>query len=436
MALRTFDRWMAGDIKQMPRSATCRVLEHLFREPADGLFLDLSAAAAPAAGHLSPLPEALSALAVPTSAVWAPAVPRSAEQFRAGFVSEGSADMASVSPLPADSDDPLTIITRINRLTRSNADGAFLARMEKQLASIVARYEACGPQQLAREARLARQVLHDVLEGQQTPRIRAELFRLASQAAGLLGYMAVNSGADFDLVDAYCTEAETLALEIGDVSVQMWASGTRSLGLYYQKRYADADAAACSGIALAPQNAQAIRLLVNGRSRALARLGDRAGAEQAIGQALELSGRQASLPGGLTSCISFEPYSPARTLANAITARLSLGDTSAVLADARQIQDLIVCSNSPWSQALVSLDVATALLQQKKAPEVEQAMALGRKALRTGSTAPIKSVWQRANELLHSARKWRQQAQVREYAEELRTWRSQPQAEPIVVGSR
>ncbi|MQS17332.1 hypothetical protein F7Q99_35420 [Streptomyces kaniharaensis] len=33
-----WDRWMAGDIKGLPRQATCRVLEHLFGEPAEQLF--------------------------------------------------------------------------------------------------------------------------------------------------------------------------------------------------------------------------------------------------------------------------------------------------------------------------------------------------------------------------------------------------------------
>ncbi|MGY3677381.1 hypothetical protein [Streptomyces sp. TE33382] len=33
-----WDRWMGGDIKGLPRQATCRVLEHLFGEPAEQLF--------------------------------------------------------------------------------------------------------------------------------------------------------------------------------------------------------------------------------------------------------------------------------------------------------------------------------------------------------------------------------------------------------------
>ncbi|MER5991502.1 hypothetical protein [Streptomyces viridosporus] len=59
----------------------------------------------------------------------------------------------------------------------------------------------------------------------------------------------------------------------------------------------------------------------------------------------------------------------ARTLANAVTTRLSLGDTAEVLTHAEQIEDLVEQSHSEWSRALVGLDVASALLKQSS-PEV------------------------------------------------------------------
>ncbi len=110
------------------------------------------------------------------------------------------------------------------------------------------------------------------------------------------------------------------------------------VGLYYAGRYAEAARAAQAGVDLSPENPQAIRLLVHGCARAYARMGDRAAAEAAIGRALTLSERQQELPVGLTACIDFVPYSVARTLANAITARLSSGDAEAVLADADEIE--------------------------------------------------------------------------------------------------
>lgn len=420
---RSYDRWMAGNLKKMPWPNTCRVLEHLFGEPAAQLF---GPPLTETAIRTSGLPQVEG-----SGTIKAPATPLPPLALSAA---SAETDVAFPALLLHGFDDPVTVAAQTYRLTSSNASDSVLAMVRQTIAKIVARYEALGPQQLAGEARVVREMLHGILGGHQPPRARAELFGLASQAAGLLGYMAVNAGMKYEVVDAYCTEAEYLAREAGEVSMEIWASGTRSLGLYYQKRYAEAAEAALAGIALSPRNPQSIRLLVNGRSRALARAGDRQGAEQAIGQALELSGRTA-LPDGLTSCISFEPYSMARTLANAITTRLSLGDTAKVLAHVEQIEELIAHSTSEWSRALVGLDVATALLQQAR-PEVEEAMAVGRRALRSGTTPPIKSVWERAIELYQTAEPWHDEGDVGDYAEVLRTWRSQPQAGTIVVGSR
>ncbi|MEU5958190.1 hypothetical protein [Streptomyces sp. NPDC047525] len=390
VARRTFDRWMAGDLKQLPHRDTRNVLEYLFEQPVALLFAPLGA--------------------------------------------DRSAGVSSCDTPYGAFDNPLEVVTQTQSLTRSNADAAVLEHLSLQLQGVVDRYETRGPQTLAGEVRVIRGTLHALLGGQHLPSVRTELFAMTGRAAGLLAYMAVNAGAEPAVTEAYCTEAETLAEDIGDTQLRLWAAGTRSLSLYYQGRYADSDSAAAAGIALAPNDGQSIRLMANGRARALARLGDRRGAERSIGQALDLSDRLPTLPSGLTSCISFAPYSLARTLANVITARLSLNDTREVLSCAEKIDDLIEQSDSEWSRALVRLDVATALLQQKR-PDVEQAMALGTSALHAGTTAPITSVWQRAIELYMHAERWRDEPHVGDYAQELRTWRSQPRAEPIVAGS-
>jgi len=402
VARRTFDRWMAGELRGMPQRDTRTILEHLFKQPVALLFATPDNADQDATS------------ARPTAPLGSPA-----------------------AAVPADGtfDDPLAVITQTELLIRSSTDAAVLEHFSGELQGIVDRYETLGPQALAGEARVLRGTLHALLGGgQHVPAVHAELFRLTGRAAGLLAYMAVNAGAKPAVAEAYCAQAESLAEHIGDTQLQMWAAGTRSLSLYYQHRYTEADAAAAAGIDLAPNDGQAIRLLANGRARALARLGDRRGAERAIGRALDLSDQQSSLPSGITSCISFAPYSLARTLANEITARLSLDDAGEVLSCAEQIDGLIEESDSEWSRALVRLDVAAALLQHKQ-PEVEHAMALGRRALHVGTTAPITSVWQRANELYERAGRWHAEPDVGDYAEELRTWRSRPQAKTIVSGS-
>ncbi|MET9119524.1 hypothetical protein ABZX38_35760 [Streptomyces longwoodensis] len=397
LSRRTFDRWMKGDISDKgPRPDTARILEYLFGLSVTELF-------GPPPGE-----QQVQAVIGPPSGMTASAT--SAERSDEW----GSAE---------------TILFQAGELMASNTDPALLVMVRESIDDIVNRYEVLGPQLLQGETRLLRRMLHTLLHGRQSAQQRRDLFSLASQASGLLGYMAVNAGRP-EHAQAYCVEAESLADMAQDVTAKMWALGTRALGHYYTGDYAASDAAAAAGVALAPRDPQAIRLLINGRARALARLGDRNGANRAIGQALDLSDRQRVLPDGITACISFEPYSPARTLANAVTAHLSLGETQQVQQYADQLEDLIERSDSQWTRALVSLDVASSLLLQED-PDIEQGVALGRAALRAGGATPIRSVYQRATELLHQAYRWRGEVLVREYAEELRALAEQA---PLLTG--
>ncbi|WP_151898134.1 hypothetical protein [Streptomyces sp. C8S0] len=95
-----------------------------------------------------------------------------------------------------------------------------------------------------------------------------ELFRLAARTSAVLGYMAVNTGRHL-VAEAYCAEAVELARDITDVETTMWAMGTRSLNSYYQGDYAASAMWADTGLRLAPEHPQAIRLLINGRARPL-----------------------------------------------------------------------------------------------------------------------------------------------------------------------
>lgn len=382
---RTFDRWMKGGLSEKgPRPDSVRVLEHLFGMSTTVLFgppLDRSAVQQPP----------VATAPVPTGGGW---------------------------------ESPSEILLQAEQLTTSNTDPALLSVVAESIESIVQRYEDQGPQQLAGETRLLRRMVHTLLRGRQSPAHRQQLFGLAARSSGLLAYMAVNSG-HADVAEAYCVEAEAFAEQVSDVGAKMWILGTRALNLYYAGDYAASDAAAAQGIALSPGSPQAIRLWVNGRARALARLGDSLGTVRAIGRALDLSDQQHYLPGGVTSCISFETYSPARTLANAVTAHLSIGDVAKVLECAGQIEDLVEQSPSQWTRTLVSLDVATALLRQGR-PDLEQALSLGTQALHTSGSAPILSVWQRATELLQYTRKWQAEPVVRDYASELAALNYQP----------
>ncbi|WP_251021358.1 hypothetical protein [Streptomyces sp. ISL-98] len=77
--------------------------------------------------------------------------------------------------------------------------------------------------------------------------------------------------------------------------------------------------------------------------------------------------------------------------------------------------------------------MSTALLRQRT-PDLDHAMTLGQEALRLCGDSPIRSVWQRANELYEQARPWRKYPAVGQYGDELRAWSSQPAA--LAMSSR
>lgn len=335
---------------------------------------------------------------------------------------------------PASSwDDPDEVWLHLHELQESNVGDGQLRLLEGQVNRFVAEYEQRGPTELGPAAARLRGQVHQLLKGRQLLRIRYRLHRVAAQLAGLLGYMAVNTGR-FRLASAYCGEALHLAAEIDDADLQVWVWGTQSLGAYYQGDYASAKTYAARGRAVAPSSPQTIRLLANGEARALGQLGDRAGADAAVGQALALLDHYDIAP-GLTPCISFEPYGYARVAANAATAYVPLGDTTRVLHYTGDVDPAVEQADSAWSRALVRLDIATALLRQDDA-DLEQALALGREALRMCVDHPIRSVWQRATTLHGLTQRWANDPRVIEFTDQLRAWRQRPQVQAISGGSR
>ncbi|MFD3524566.1 helix-turn-helix domain-containing protein [Streptomyces sp. NPDC058653] len=326
-------------------------------------------------------------------------------------------------------DSPFHIAQRRGSTFMSNTNPVALDLLFGQVQGLVNRYEREGAMRLAPEALDLRSVLQELIEGQQPARLRRRVFYLAAQASGLLAYMAVNAGRSA-VAEAYCEEAVELAQEADAPSIAMWALGTRSLAAYYDRRYGEALEWANAGVDIDPHNPQAIRLQVNGRARALGQLGDHRGVDRAVGAAEELSGRH-HVPEGLTSCISFEPYGLARTLANAATAYVPLNDTEKVVRYAGKINRHIEEVDSPWSYALVNLDVATALLVGRN-PDAEQAMSIGHQVLDDDGGPPIFSVVQRATDLAVHARPFESLAVVQDYRDTLSAWRTTPDTRALV----
>jgi hypothetical protein len=233
----------------------------------------------------------------------------------------------------------------------------------------------------------------------------------------MLGYMAVNR-ARFILARAYCAEAFALATAADDPALQAWVRGTESLSAYYQKRYTEALQLARDGQRYAHGEPQMIRLAINGEARALGRLGERPGVDEAVDRAYA---GVAQLPhrAGMSSCISLGPYSEARVAANAATAYLSLGVTSKVLDYAARIESSVEESGVDWDRSLVRLDVATALIRQQR-PDVEHAAGVATEALQASAGNPIESIRQRAGEFVVQARQWQGTPAIRELADVLR----------------
>jgi hypothetical protein len=208
----------------------------------------------------------------------------------------------------------------MQRLAAVNVDDATLDVLDLAVREIVGRYEGEGPQRLACEVVRLRHLVEALLGGRQHPEERRRLYGLGGRLSGLLGYMAVNCGR-FLLAGAYCEEALQLAAGLEDSDLRAWVRGTQSLAAYYMGRFDEALEFARAGQHAARSGPQAIRLAVNGEARALGRLGDRRGVDEAVDRAFLLA-EVIPVPTGLTPCISFEPYSTARIAANAATAYL------------------------------------------------------------------------------------------------------------------
>ena len=385
LGLRQLDRWLAGDIATLPRASLCRVLEAEFGYPVGRLL-----AVNGAMGETASTPQA-----------------------------EGSGAQSTVASSEVES--VLDVTARMGWLASVNAEDSTVELLHAVAQDIIARYGVEGPLRLAPEVVRLRRHVQELLQGHQRPRQRLRLYALAGRLSAMLGYMAVNR-ARFMLAQAYCAEAFVLAAAAEDSDLQAWVRGTESLSAYYQKRYPEALELARDGQRHAHAGPQTIRLAVNGEARALGRLGDRRGVDEAVERAYAGASR---LPPrtGMSPCISLEPYSEARVAANAATAYLSLGATSKVLDYAARIHSPVEESQVDWDRSLVRLDVATALIRQPR-PDVEHAADIATTALQASAGNPIESIRQRAGEFVTQACQWQATPAVREFTEALHGWSS------------
>lgn len=315
-------------------------------------------------------------------------------------------------------ENPADIARRVQAVTEMDADSDAVAIFSLAVDDVVDRYELEGPRRLAPGVIASRQQVDAMLQRRRNPTQLRQLYAIAGRLSGALGYMAVNRGR-FAHAKMYCREAFAIGQLLDDSDLQAWVRGTESFCAYYQGDYAAAVRLAHQGLDLAGNGPQAIRLYSNGLARALGKVGDTGGVEAAIDAASEVARRFDTGP-GLTPALDFTPYGEARLMANAATAFLAAGDYRRALHFGQEVQDRVDDSDSVWSRSLVRLDMAAALLSEENL-DVEQAVQLGIEALTASRDRPIRSVWQRANDLGALLRAIPTQASAG-YLAELESW--------------
>lgn len=295
-----------------------------------------------------------------------------------------------------EAEDALTPLERLFVLTDAEFTDDKIAGTDRMIAGFIQEYETRGPRELGPRVRRQRQRLSRGLAGFERPRHVAALYRQSAQLAGMLAYMAVNMG-NFPLARAYCAEAFGLADFAEDTSLCAWVRGTESFCAYYEGDFRSAAGLASDGLRYEGKGPQAIRLLINGEARALAKLGDEPGTRLAIDGALSLTARH-GVREGMSPCLSFGPYSEARTISNAVTALTSLGAREQVQEFLTELDPIVDASSSVWSKSLTRLDHGKVLLVGSK-PEPEMAAELAVQALTISAERPITSVLTRAREV-------------------------------------
>jgi tetratricopeptide (TPR) repeat protein len=341
-----------------------------------------------------------------------------ATESQLGFrQSSGTLEIVSAGVLlRPELESPLDIAERIQAFTSTQTSTEALDHVDHLINLFVEEYETAGPAVLAPRALRQRQLVTKLLDGRTLPRQRDRLFVQAAKLSGMLGYMAVNMG-KFRLAGAYCEEAFQLSDLIGDHDIQAWIRGTQSFCAYYMGDYQTAADLAIDGQRYARGGPHAVRLASNGEARALGKLGDIHGVNDAIKRAYDLSAKYATPP-GVSSCISFGIYSQARTASNAVTAYVSLRQPDRVQEYADDVMPVFEASESCWSQSLLRLDIAAALLAANQ-PDPEQAARLTVEALTISAERPITSVLTRSRELLVAAKQWASMPEIREVVETL-----------------
>lgn len=312
-------------------------------------------------------------------------------------------------------DTPLEIAERIQWVSASCVDDVVLMQLDQMVGDVIAAYERTGPAPLAPQVARQRRWVDRLLRERQHPEQRQHLYLVAAQLSGVLATLALDLGQPAT-ARAYAVKAFQLAGFVRRADVQAWVRGTQSLIEYYAGQYRQARDHARDGQALAGGGTQSVRLAVNGEARALARLGDVRGVDEAVDRAF-MSLTDTPPVETLSVSLTLGPYCAARTEGNAATAYLWLGQLDRAREHAEHALPAFDAAGLRGPSALTRLDIAISLILEPGRAEPDRAAVLARDALRIAATQRFRSVAQRAGEFLDLARPWKDQPGMREVAE-------------------
>ncbi|MGW6145558.1 hypothetical protein [Streptomyces sp. NPDC055140] len=225
VARRTFDRWMAGELKRLPQKDTRTILEHLFQQPVALLFGALDAGGENGAAEVQAT-ERLSTRQVSFGAGLAqggiltssPFLPQEGEDVdRRQLLVAGSA-AAALPLLPGHVG--ASAQRRLDRMTPDEAE-ALLMHLREMWHLLVQSDNLLGPRHALGGVHQNLGVLQDLLECT-GPHLRGEALVLAARYAESAAWLHEDCTTDTALASHWTNQAMAWAVEAGDDVMTAW----------------------------------------------------------------------------------------------------------------------------------------------------------------------------------------------------------------------
>jgi tetratricopeptide (TPR) repeat protein len=317
-------------------------------------------------------------------------------------------------------DSPLEIAGRVRSVSVTNVDDTTLDLFDAMAVDLIDQYERTAPPLLTPHVLRQRRQVHDLMGAQQQPRQRDRLFLAAARLSGVLAALSLDLG-NFGTARAYATEAFHLAQMLDPArDVRAWVRATQSLIEYYAGRYDHALSFARAGQRLDPDGPQTVRLAINGEARALGRLGNQRGVDEAVDRAFAWLTANPSPPRP-SSHLSLGPYDAVRTSANAAAAYLAVAQPAQVIKHGTRALGQLDAQGLRGWQALTRLDLAGAHVLDRTDAEPERAAELVQQALSVPGADQFRPVVQRAHEFATTGEPWHDIPAVRDVTDAIRT---------------